>query len=397
MLRQGFLPDNGDEVWLDVGGTASRFNVVRRGDKFTCHWLDHAHLAPLRVDAEDLRFHEVLREGFYGLVAADLGCTPRQAELAEGIWQVGTLAIPGRGKAMVVVVEPGADPVGVFTLQELTQFKLVLVLWAGPRRKLAKSEGKTILQDDLGTSGDGLTFSCAAVNEMEHVAVPGRRGSRVDLDESPPLLVVGDRDFTLPVNRMSPTDGSRYLDHLFQNPGKAISCWDLYREIHPEPPVHELGEIAGNHEPEQEDPGDDKEEAGTRRRRTQAGGNLISPEWSEDVLDEKAKLALRREIEQKEAALAAARKAKAPAKGIKGMESELNSLHDYARKATGIGGRSRQIAAGHREKARQNVRKALAKVVAHVAKQDTDTGKALKLALGEGDPVTFNQPPDWGV
>jgi len=344
IFRSGLLPDDGDELLVHDKSGSRYCHVIRNAEEYFCYETHNGKGLTLKLPIEELRLFDLCRANLYRSVADDLGCKSRPTNLALGIWQIGTRLIPEKGNCLFIVVEPGVNPVDVFRIPELVQYKILGVLWIGERQALANAGSRIIFHGDL-VAGEGA-FHSTLISEIQDMEISDSFEAYIDLDGSPPKLVINKSAIPLPCTSSGPTDGVSYFDYLMQHPRTPIACWDLYLEIHPA-----------------------------------IGSEVGTPKWNEDRLDETAKNQITDTLRRKRAELHQAE----DDPGIPECERQLlrddvASLGEHLRQDVGISGRSRQIGSGDREKARQKVRKALSALLLHIKKQDSSVWQALQSA-----------------
>ena len=362
VFRLGLLPEDGAELLLEgEGGKPGWFNVLPKGASFACY--ENTDVAPrtMTVGGEELRFCHLNRTGFYALVAEELGCRPHVQELSRGIWCLGKKAIPGRGNAFVLVGEPGVRAADIAITLAGLQYKVYVLLSPQEPINEPPQGERTLICGGLAIHRADGTFRSSALEDMADLELPHPCAPHIDCGGPVPKLVVGSTEVALLVQQGAPTDGVRYLEHLMDHPDTPHSCWDLYCHLRPA-----------------------------------LKDEVDGPEWNDPALDDQARRELAETLRAKRAELHEAEDDPSiPEDEVRSLRSDVEDLEQRWRKDVGLGGRSRTIKPGDRELLRQKVRKALGKVIAHVRQRHPQIGDQLAGALGKGDPVTFNTPPDW--
>jgi hypothetical protein len=360
LFVSGFPPDSGDHIGLEIDGELSEFCVYRVHDGFHCEEIREANPRRLRHSEEELTMHMLVRTSFYELVAKDLGITGQVIELGHGIWELGRKRLPGRDASKVIYIEDGVPASALELILMRDPFMTLCLLHRGKSPMHDWHSDKTLFRGVIEVR-DGR-YASDVFEDLSESQQESSSAARIELEELPPKLWICGEEFKLPISPEGiPTDGCRYLAYLFDHGDKPITCWDLYLAIRPE----------------------EKEKIG-------------GPGWSDEVLDESARLEFRARLKEARAELREAElDPSMPAEELEESRDKVHELEEQAAKLFGKGGRSRQIVEGDRGKARQRVRKALKLVIEKVKSQDDTTGAALAEALGEGDLVTFRPPPDW--
>ena len=120
--------------------------------------------------------------------------------------------------------------------------------------------------------------------------------------------------------------------------------------------------------------------------------------WSEESLDKRARSEFLADLRQAKAELGEIEADDMmPECEKERARNRYDALKTECGKHLNIAGKSRPLPGGDQAKNRQKVRKALKVVILHVQKQNGPAGVALATALGDGDPVTFRPPPEWGL
>jgi len=368
LIRDGiytpdFPPRSGDSIIIDTDSGPSDFTVYQIRDRTLCEESpDMGSREFWFEDLRQLRWHVLSREAIYGLMARDLGISPAPVKLAKGIWEIGRKRLPGRDASKVIFIEKGVPATTLELVIERDSFNAFCLLNAGSPLEYGWHSEKTLVGGTIE-----VREGCFASDVFEDLSASQPESgveTRVDLESSPPRLWIQGKEFKLPMSSEGlPTNGCRYLAHLFDHPGQTLSCWELELAIDP-------------------------------KRQEMIG----RPVWTDDVLDAQGLHEFKQLLKSKQAELAEAEEdvSSLPAE-VDRLREEVADLREQSGKLLNKSGGSRQIAEGDRGKARQRVRKALDVVIAKVRDQDAAIGEDLDHSLGKGGVIFFRPPQEWGL
>ena len=362
LFRRDFPPGDGDLIGLEIDGEMAEFGVFRVRGEFHCDETRDANPRKLRYSEAELTMHTLIRERFYTMMATDLGVSAQVGELSRGIWELGRKSLPGQGRSKVIFIEDGVRESDLTLFLMRDGYNSHCLLFHGKRPQPPNIPGKTIAQAPLEVR-DGR-FASEIFEELAASQNPTAAETRIDLEVSPPKLWICGEEFTLPLAPVGmPTDGCGYLAHLFEHPGKSIPCWDLLCALRPA-----------------------------------LKGEVGKAKWSDESLDKRARSEFLADLRQAKAELGEIEADDTmPECEKERARNRYDALKTESGKHLNIAGKSRPLPGGDQAKNRQKVRKALKVVILHVQKQNGPAGVALATALGDGDPVTFRPPPEWGL
>lgn len=358
----GFPPENGDHIGLEIEGEVSEFFVHLVRGNFHCEEVRGANPRHLQPSEEELTLHYLEKVEFYQMMAGDMGLLGRPVEIVPGIWEIGKKRFPGKDASKVMFVEQGVpDEVLELTVMR-DPFNAICLLAHGTMPQHDWHSDKTLVAGVIEVRKE--RFASEVFDDLSASQREASTNTWIDLYAQPPKLWICGEEFSLPISSQGrPTDGCRYLAHLFDHSENPITCWDLYLEIRPEK----------------------KEKIG-------------EPFWSEDVLSKRALSEIKARLKEAQAELTEAElDPSTPESELEKMRKNLEQLQAQASKLLNKSGKSRQIVEGDHGKARQRVRKALKLVIEKVKDQSVATGTVLEDALGGGDLVMFRPPDEWGL
>lgn len=361
LLTPGLPPDTGDQVWVESPAGGKWYHLVR-DDSGYIGYADDSRRTAIRIEAETVRPFEVRRAAMYRIVADDLGCRGGVENLCEGIWTLGTIQIPNRGRAKVHVVERGISRDTFELTLRKSPFVTLCVLFPVevPKRsaEVGAACGKTLVTGVLSVDSHGK-FHSPVLADLDGIEAPEFRGALIDLAVTPPLFILGGERIELPMDGARATSGVLLLAHLFEHPREVISSWDLEGAVFPER----------------------REKHGV----TFGVDDRLSPE-AEGKLKHRA-----RELKE------ILSDSHATPEEIDDARDELERIGQEIAAARSLGGRRKQLGSSDAQRATGRVRKALDKVVERVREQNAELGQLLDQALDRATEVQFRPPPHWGL
>ena len=389
VFERGFPPDSGDSVVIDFGEEWVAFNVFKVRDKWQCVEDRDANPRILLLKDEDLTPCTLRREAFFALMAGDLGLTGAVAQLRTGLWELGRKSRPGRDRTKVVFAEACVpwEEIALFVTQD--PFRSFCVLSAATYLDIPPIGDKTVVAG-LVTVKSG-NFTSSAFEDLEASGSLAASVTGVDLDSTPPKLVIMGEEFPMPIHKGSPPIGLKYLAMLIDRARESIPVWDVFLAGHPGDSDNETA-------------GDEDEDDLAGSEEIMTGGKFsdkrssIRPAWEDVDMDAATRARVSRDLAAKRGELESILKRGGTAgKVITKLREDIAALEQYLNAGQGAGGRRRAIKHGDRDKARDSVRGALKTVIKHVARQSPQRADELEKSLDLGYDVMFKPPPDWGI
>jgi hypothetical protein len=384
----GFSPDSGDHIGLEVDGEMREFCVYRVRGEFHCEEVGVVKPRKLRYSEEELVLHTLNREALYSIMADDFGIPGPVAELGRGVWELGRKNFPGQGRAKIIFIEQGVSENDLVACLAQHGFKTNCLLFRGNQLRQIQIPDKTVIHSQVAfQAGQFVTdaFEDVVASRGHSLPVTG-----IDLDSSPPRLVICGEDFVLPVVHGKPLIGLRYLSILFDRSRDPIPVWDLVMAVNP-PPAPD-----GSNE-EEEDESVDPEQIMTGSKRGDHRSKL-RPQWNDEEMNAHSKKIARQELAKKQAALESlAAKGEKTGSAFNRLEKEISEIQSYLGGSQRLGRKNKAIKPGDRERARDSVRNGINKVIQVVESQNSERAKELRNSIHFGYDVMFNPPPDWGI
>lgn len=364
LVDEGFFvadlpPSPPQMIMLTIDGERSKFCLFQIRDWFDCEEDEESGTRKFTFDTlDDLRVYRLDRQKFYKRMASELKINGDVRQVACGIWHLGKRSVPGQGRAAVFFIERGVGDSVITECVVRNGINLNCFMGAGPVNQVADLAGKECVWGQLTVQSGCFStevFEDAAVHRPEQ-----HPETCIDLDCTPPKLVVRGKKLDLPVNGNQPSKGARYWAYLFDHPRTVLTCWELEQDV-----VPELAQLAAN-----------------------AGG-------ADRIRDQRYTSDVAKKIEDLRNEIAEATREGASELEINELVDQLTTLQQQQKADSSLHGKSRLLGGGDLERCRRRVRKAIQSVCVHVARQDSRIGKTMKESTGEGMRIYFNPPPDW--